>query len=81
MSSAGLSISNQLAAEIFRHFALICDDKSAKEVPLELRHDVRRFAAKQIVVDMSRHVNVIRIFASFGSYPHGFFQPDRVEAL
>jgi hypothetical protein len=37
MSSAGLSISSQLAAEIIRHFDFICANESAKKVPLELR--------------------------------------------
>ena len=81
ISSAGLSLSNQLAAKIFRHFALVCAYESAKKVLLELRHDVRRFTAKQTVIDMSRHVNVIRIFAACWSYPHRFFEPNRVEAL
>jgi hypothetical protein len=64
MHSSGLYISNQLAAEIFRHLAFICADESAKKVLLELRHNIRRFAAKQTVVDVSGHVNVLRVFAA-----------------
>jgi hypothetical protein len=64
MSSAGLSFLNQLATEIFCHFAFICANESAKKAPLELRHDNRRFAAKQTVIDMSRHINVLRVFAA-----------------
>jgi hypothetical protein len=81
MSSAGLSISNQLPAEIFCDFALICADESAKKVPFELRHGVRRFAAEQTVVDMCRHVNVLRVFAACWPNPHGFFEPHSVEVL
>ena len=81
MPSAGPSIPNQFAAEIFRHLTFICASESTKEVPLEFRHDIRRFTAKQAVIDMNRHVNVFRVFAACWSYPHGFFEPDRVEAL
>ena len=67
MPSAGLSIPNQLAAEIFRQLTFICANESAKEILLEFRHDIGRFTAKQAVIDMSRHVNVFRVFAACGS--------------
>jgi hypothetical protein len=63
------SITDDFAPQIFLYFTFICPLKSSKEFLLEIDHS-NRLAADQIVIDMSRDIDVLFMVSTLWSHPN-----------